>query len=40
MAVTLTVHKFGLDAQLLGLGVNVHSARHLHKKRTGRGKEV
>jgi hypothetical protein len=28
--VTLTVHKLGLDAQFLGPGKNVHSARHLH----------
>ena len=30
MAVTLAVHKFGLDTQLFGSGKKVHSARHLH----------
>jgi hypothetical protein len=29
MAVTLTVHKFGLDTQVFGSGEKVHSARHL-----------
>jgi hypothetical protein len=29
MAVTLTVHKLGLDTQLFGFGKKVHSARHL-----------
>ena len=30
MAVTLTVHKFGLDSQFFGFGEKVHSARGLH----------
>jgi len=34
MAVTLTVHEFGLNTQLSGSGEKVHSARHLHT--TGR----
>jgi hypothetical protein len=36
MAVTLAVHKFGLDAQFLGPVKNVHSARHLQKKVRGK----
>jgi hypothetical protein len=30
MAVTLTVHKFGLDSEGFGSGGKVHSARCLH----------
>src|ERR1700738_5298439 len=30
MAVTLTVDKFGLDSEVFGFGVKVHSARGLH----------
>jgi hypothetical protein len=39
MAVTLTVHKLGLDTQFLGTVINVHSARHL-QKREQRGKTI
>ena len=36
MAVTLTVHKFGLDSQFGSLGEKVHSARCLHATVGGR----
>jgi hypothetical protein len=36
VAVTLTVHKFGLDSEVFSLGEKVHSARGLHATLKGR----